>query len=359
MRREAHGGVSEIGSNASLTANGQRTNENFPDHHAALAGILDHVASSGVKLAELTAVVHRVVHGGPKLSETVRINDAICKAIDNASVLAPLHNPHNLAGIEAVARIRPQLPQYACFDTAFHQTNPEVAIRFALPPTREVDGFRRYGFHGISYQGLVERLRSVCGSSIPSRLLAMHLGNGASLCAIKEGRSVATTMGYSPLDGLTMGTRCGSIDPTVVLELAERTSIARCKSILNSESGLLGLGDSSDMQKLSAAGNRRASFAIEHFCYWAIRHAGSMIAAMGGCDGIAFTGGIGENAVGIREKIVGGLGFVGAILDGKENAAASQRIDASASDVPIWIVPADEERTMAKSALSIMRMRDS
>jgi acetate kinase len=349
-----HGNVAEIGGNASLTIAGKTIEKPYSDHRVALAGIFEEIERSRLNIGALTAVVHRVVHGGPNLSKTVRITPNIEKEIERCGALAPLHNPHNLSGIRAVTQLDNELPQFACFDTAFHQTNPEVAQRFALPSSRETHGFRRYGFHGISYSGLVKHIRQNVEGPLPNRLLAMHLGNGASLCAIKEGCSVATTMGYSPLDGLTMGTRCGSIDATVVIELAERVGIEKCKNVLNQESGLLGLGRFSDMRSLSIAGTDEANFAIEHFCYWATRHAGSMIAAMAGCDAIAFTGGIGENDSYVRKSIIEGLGFVGARLDFEENQTGAERIDATGSALPIWIVKADEERSMAREAISAM-----
>ncbi len=276
----------------------------------------------------------------------MRLDDAAIAAIAACAPLAPLHNPHNLAAIRALAARAPGLAQVAVFDTAFHATNPEVALRYALPAAEEAGGIRRYGFHGISYESLVRRLPAILGGPLPARLLACHLGNGASLCAIRDGRSVATTMGYSPLDGLTMGTRAGGIDGNAVLRLAKAHGIDGAARILNCESGLLGLGGASDMRALHGACTPEADFAIAHFCYWAIRHAGSMIAAMGGLDCIAFTGGIGENDPAVRAAICDGLGFIGVTLDVAANAAGAARIDAGGG-VGVVIVPAAEEAHIA------------
>jgi acetate kinase len=249
--------------------------------------------------------------------------------------LAPLHNPANLAAIRALADLAPDLPQFASFDTGFHATNPEVAWRYALPAAVEAEGIRRYGFHGLSYAAIVRKVQENGGGVLPERLLALHLGNGASICAIRGGRSVATTMGYSPLDGLTMGTRSGGIDGNAVLRLAELHGIAGAARILNRESGLLGLGGASDMRALHGAGTAAARFAVAHFCYWAVRHAGSMIAAMGGLDAVAFTGGIGENDAFVRGEILRGLAFVAA---GK----------------PVFVIAAEEERQIAMEVLALL-----
>src|SRR5690606_34292841 len=243
-------------------------------------------------------------------------------------------------------RRAPGLPQVAVFDTAFHATNPEVAVRYAIPASEAAKGLRRYGFHGISYASLTERLPGLLGRPLPARLLAFHLGNGASLCAIREGRSVASSMGYSPLDGLTMGTRSGQIDGNAVLRLAEDHGIAGAARILNRESGLLALGGASDMRALQAAGTAEAGFAVAHFCYWAVRHAGSAVAAMGGLDAVAFTGGIGENDRDVRARICEGLGFLGVTVDAEANARNAPRIDAGGA-VAVAIVPAEEEAWIA------------
>jgi acetate kinase len=340
------GAVTEIGGDARLTVDSGGRAVEASDHQGALALLIDEIEAAGHPLSGFRVAGHRVVHGGRDLVKPVMINPAVLAQIEAAIPLAPLHNPHNLAAIHALARLAPNLPQVACFDTAFHATNPEVAVRYALPVAEEARGLRRYGFHGISYASLARRLPGILGQ-MPERVLALHLGNGASICAIRAGRSVATTMGYSPLDGLTMGTRAGAIDGNAVLRLAEIHGIDRAGAILNRESGLLGLGGASDMRALSSAGSDRARFAIDHFSYWAIRHAGSMIAAMGGLDCVAFTGGIGENDAGMRAAISAGLAFLGVKIDSAANAAHQTRISPTNGQIPVVIVKAEEERFIA------------
>ena len=317
-----------------------------PDgHRAAMAQGL---AQAGVAVERLVAAAHRVVHGGAGLTATCRVTPDVLRQIEACASLAPLHNPANIVGIEAVAALAPDLPQYAAFDTAFHATNPDVAVTYALPKAERDRGLRRYGFHGISYAALVRILRGQ--GDLPHRLLACHLGNGCSLAAIVNGRSVATTMGYSPLDGLTMGTRTGGIDGNAVLRLAELHGVERAGRILNRESGLLGLGGASDLRALHAAGTPMARFALEHFAYWALRHAGSMVAAMGGLDGIIFTGGIGENDAWVRKEILSGLGYLGVSSDLSANARNETTLHDATSRVVILVVPADEERQIALEA---------
>ncbi|CTQ65725.1 acetate/propionate family kinase [Roseibium alexandrii] len=346
------GSATEIGGASDLKISSKdlvtkEASADLPDHAAALRAILNTVQTEGVDIANLAGAGHRVVHGGSVLQAAIRVDGQVIAEIERCSDLAPLHNPHNLAAIMALRDLAPDLVQVACFDTAFHASNPEVARRYALPDRPEMETLRRYGFHGISYQGLIKKLADVSESGVPNRLLAFHLGNGASLCAIKSGQSVATTMGYSPLEGLTMGTRTGNIDGNLVLRLAEENGIEDTKELLNKKSGLLGLGGLSDMRALHAAETDASRFAVEHFCYWAVRHAGSMIAAMGGLDGIAFTGGIGENDAVVRQKIISGLRFLGATCDPQSNDSNRSRIDVSGSTVPIWIAKAEEEKTIA------------
>lgn len=352
----ATGAVTEIAGKARLKIGAEERDCAAPDHDTALVLLLDGFAASGYPLSRFTAAGHRIVHGGRDLVASTRVSDAVEAAIAACIPLAPLHNPHNLAGIRAIRRLAPGLPQVACFDTAFHATNPEVALRYALPAAEEAKGIRRYGFHGISYASLAARLPAHLGA-LPERVLALHLGNGASLCAIRGGRSVATTMGYSPLDGLTMGTRTGAIDGNAVLRLAADHGTQGAARILNRESGLLALGGASDMRALHAAGTEAARFAIAHFCYWATRHAGSMIAAMGGLDCVAFTGGIGENDADVRAAISAGLGFLGVSLDPAANAASAARIDAG-GPVATVIVPAAEEAFIAAEVRACLRRPD-
>lgn len=325
------------------------------DHRAALEAILNALAERGISPDTLRAVGHRVVHGGRRLTAPMRVTEEVRTEIANCTPLAPLHNPHNLAPMEALARLAPNVPQFASFDTSFHATNPSVATRYAIPKMMETKGIRRYGFHGLSYASLVRSLPEVSGESLPSRLLAFHLGNGASLCAIHNGQSIATTMGYSPLDGLTMGTRSGGIDANAVLRLVEENGLDRTKAILNHESGLLGLsGGKSDMRKLMVDASAESAFAVEHFCYWTLRHAGSLIAALEGVDAIAFTGGIGENAVGVRARILRGLEWAGVRINPDFNHRSGPRLHADSSNVAVWVIPAEEERMIALDALAIL-----
>ncbi|MFO1174424.1 MAG: acetate/propionate family kinase [Paracoccaceae bacterium] len=346
--------ASEIGGASALrTPRGTRALR-LADHAAAVAAMLEAAEGAGVGPSVLSAAAHRVVHGGARLTAPCRVTAEVEAAIEAAVPLAPLHNPANLTAIRALRALAPDLPQFASFDTAFHATNPEVAVRYAVPDSVARLGIRRYGFHGISFTALVRKVKETSAGKLPEKLLALHLGNGCSLCAIRNGQSVATTMGYSPLEGLTMGTRTGAIDGNAVLRLAELHGIDGAARILNRESGLLGLGGTSDMRALHAAGTAEARFAIEHFIYWAVRHAGSMIAAMGGLDAIAFTGGIGENDVAVRAGILRGLGFAGTEFDVAANAAGRLCLHKKDSRVAILIVPAEEERQIALEAEAVM-----
>ena len=341
------GSVTEIGGRAELSVAGLRTPVSAPDHAAAIAVLLAALSDRGHPPRSLTAAAHRVVHGGAALTAPTRLTPDTIAAIEACIPLAPLHNPAHLAGIRAMQAAAPDLPQCASFDTAFHAHQPAVATTYALPAEDRATGLRRYGFHGISYAALTEAVPALAGH-LPPRLLALHLGNGASACAILEGRSVATTMGYSPLSGLTMGTRTGDIDGNAVLALARTHGIDGAARILNQGSGLLALGGASDMRTLAGTGQ---DFAREHFAYWAIRHAGSLIAAMGGLDAVAFTGGIGEHDAAIRAAILTGLAFTGLRFD---PAATGPALHTMGSPVTAWIVPAEEERRIAAEALACL-----
>jgi acetate kinase len=334
LRMIVSGSLSEIGGKGRLKLAEVEVAVTAADHRAALGILFDAMAQKGVVLTDFTAAAHRIVHGGELFSAPARLTPEVISGIELCVPLAPLHNPANLMGIRALQDLAPELPQYASFDTGFHASNPAVAVTYALPISERARGIRRYGFHGLSYSALVGKVQEMAQGELPSRLLALHLGNGASLCAIKDGASVATTMGYSPLDGVTMGTRAGGIDGNAVLRLAELHGIEGASRILNRESGLLGLGGQSDMRGLHGALTPEAKFAVDHFCYWVVRHAGSMIAAMGGLDAVAFTGGIGENDAVVRAHILNGLAWAG--------------------EVPSFIVPAEEEREIAKQTMQLM-----
>lgn len=293
-------------------------------HGAALRAALAKLVEAG---GPPSAVGHRVVHGG-ELHRPALITPEIRAHIEAAGAMAPLHNPPALKVMDAVRAAHPDLPQIACFDTAFHANNPPEATVFALPETFRKKGLRRYGFHGLSYASTVRRFRNETGQPLPNRLLVFHLGAGASLAAILNGKGVATTMGFSPLDGLTMATRAGSLDPGLLLYLLqhEGMSAGEIDEMLNRQSGLKALGGSADMKTLLESDAPEAQFAVSHFVYWAARHAGSMIAAMQGIDGIVFTGGIGENAEPVRSRILDRLRWTR--LSSKRQS---------------WVVTADEE----------------
>lgn len=323
------GKVTEIGGKARIKLGTLDQPAFAPDHKAAFKTILQALAAQGHPAEALTGAAHRIVHGG-ELHDPVRLTDTVMTQIEGYNPLAPLHNPHNLSAIRALAALVPDLPQYASFDTAFHAGNAPVVTTYAIPQSERDKGIRRYGFHGLSYASLVEAL----GPSLPRRLLALHLGNGSSLCAIVDGKSVASSMGYSPVEGLVMGTRPGAFDSMAVLRLAQDYGIDATIKMLNKDCGLKGLGGTNDMVQLLATDAHEARFAIEHYCYWAAREAGSAIVAMGGIDAIAFTGGIGENAEPIRTRILQHLAFLG--------------------DLPVHVVPADEERQIARDALNLI-----
>lgn len=319
-----------------------------PTHAEAMA---EGLGRMGLAPAALTAAAHRVVHGGVALTAPQRVTPAVIAGIEACVPLAPLHNPGNLTGIRAVEALVPGLPQYVSFDTAFHATNPDVATTYAIPVEERARGLRRFGFHGLSYAALVRILRG--RGALTRRMLAFHLGNGVSACAILDGASVASSMGWSPVEGLTMGTRPGNLDPMVALDLAERHGVDGARALLNRRSGLLALGGHSDMRALHEAGTPEAAFAIDHFCYWAIRHAGSLIAAMGGVETIVFTGGIGENDFSVRGRILDGLSWAGVAYDADANRQNAGALHLAKSDVAIWTVPADEERQIAQEAQTV------
>lgn len=323
------------------------------DHSGAINRILvwlkDYLAD-GV----LLAVGHRIVHGGPHFSASVLLDASVLSALETLIPLAPLHQPHNLAPIRVLLETLPALPQIACFDTAFHRTQPAVAQRFALPRHFFDDGVRHYGFHGLSYEYIASVLPTLDSALANARIIVAHLGNGASLCALKNGRSMATTMGFSPLDGLVMGTRCGTIDPGVLLYLMEHYGMdaQALEHILYHQSGLLGVsGISSDMRVLLASDDPLALEAIELFVYRIGREIGSLAAVLGGLDALVFTGGIGEHAADIRAKICHQAAWLGLELDEVDNAAGETRISTINSSVSARVVASDENRMIALHTL--------
>jgi len=303
------------------------------------------------------ALGHRVVHGGPHHAAPCFVTPALLAELDALSPLAPLHQPHNLAPIRAAMDRAPSLPQVACFDTAFHRTIPEVSQVFALPRAMADRGIRRYGFHGLSYDYIASVLPRVAPEIARGRVVVAHLGNGASLCALRDGRSVATTMGFSALDGLPMGTRCGQLDPAVVLHLltTEGMTVTEVEALLYRKSGLLGLsGISSDFRELLASDEPSARFAIEVFVHQVARNMGSLAAALGGLDGIVFTAGVGENAVPIRAAICAACAWLGVELDPAANEAGGPRITAPDSRVAAFVVPTEENLMIARQTRALL-----
>ena len=306
---------------------------------------------------EPLAVGHRVVHGGPEYSQPVLIDRMALDHLQRYAPLAPLHQPNNLAPIRSIFEQFPQLPQVACFDTAFHREHSAVADHYAIPERFYAEGVRRYGFHGLSYEYIWSRLPQVAPDIAGGRVIVAHLGSGASMCALSGGRSVERTMGFTALDGLPMGTRPGQIDPGVVLYLMQEKgmSAAEVQTFLYGECGWKGLsGISNDMRELEASADPRAAFAIEHFVYRVGLYAGMLAAALGGLDAFVFTAGIGENSATIRAQIAQKLAWLGATLDPVANASAKLKVARNDSHVALYIVPTDEELMIARHTLALI-----
>jgi acetate kinase len=320
-------------------------------HDGAVAHIVDWLKATYASHHQLVAVGHRVVHGGVDYSAPVRIDWGVVAKLEKLIPLAPLHQPHNLAPIRSLLERAPQLPQVACFDTAFHRSNPPLAQMFALPSELTESGVRRYGFHGLSYEYIASVLPKFDERAARGKTVVLHLGNGASMCALQAGASVASTMGFTALDGLPMGTRCGAIDPGVILYLMdERKMDTRAiEKLLYNESGLLGVsGISSDMRTLLASSDPRARLAIDLYCYRIRRELGSLAAALGGLDAMAFTGGIGENSAAIRERVCRDAAWLGVELDAAANGAGGPRISTPEARASAWTIPTNEELMIAR-----------
>jgi acetate kinase len=377
-RRLARGQVDRIGGEAILTleATGHRpttTAAQIRDHAHAVEHVISWLASeeSGVPITsvgEIEAVGHRVVHGGERFTASALVTDEVWRELEELIELAPLHNPHNLRGIAAARRVLgPGVPQVAVFDTAFHHTLPETAYLYAIPyQLYRRYRVRRYGFHGTSHRYVAYRYRQLTGRTREdTKIITVHLGNGASACAVGGGASVDTSMGFTPLEGLVMGTRSGDLDPAILDFVAakEGLTLGEVESMLNKQSGLLGVsGLTADMRELLAEeaehGDRRARLAIELFCYRVKKYLGAYLAAMNGADAIVFAGGIGENSPDVRARICAGLDWLGAVVDAERNAALAGggegRFDREGSRLQLWVIPTDEELLIARDTWRVV-----
>jgi acetate kinase len=328
--------------------------------HAAFFRVLADWLREQLGDARLAGVGHRVVHGGIDFAAPVRIDAAVLARLEKLCPLAPLHQPHNLAGIRAVAAAQPDLPQVACFDTAFHRAHPELADWFALPRRFHDDGIRRYGFHGLSYEYIARTLPSTAPGLADARIVVAHLGSGASMCAMRAGRSVDSTMGFTALDGLPMGTRCGALDPGVVLHLirAYGMDADAIEAMLYHDCGLKGVsGISNDMRDLLASGDPHAAQAVDLFVWHIARNLGALSAVLGGLDAFVFTAGIGERSPEIRKRVCERAGWLGIALDPAANEAGGPRISPAASKVAVFAIPTDEEQMIARHTLAALRSR--
>jgi acetate kinase len=380
-RRLASGMIERIGGEAIVTLNSagkppQRSVREIRDDTAAVEYIISWLASdsSGVPIAsvgDIEAVGHRVVHGGERFTHSTRVDDEVMRALDELIELAPLHNPHNLRGISAArAVLGPGVPQVAVFDTAFHHSLPETAYLYAIPyQLYRRYRVRRYGFHGTSHRYVAYRYRQLTNRTRDAtKIITFHLGNGASACAIVGGKSVDTSMGFTPLEGLVMGTRSGDLDPAILdfVSAKEGLSLHDLDTMLNKQSGLLGVsGLTADMRELLAEeaenGDRRARLAIDLFCYRAKKYLGGYLAAMNGADAVIFAGGIGQNAPEVRRRICSGLEWLGIQVDDARNNAlvgTEGRMDAKGSRVELWVIPTDEELLIARDTWRVVTGRD-
>lgn len=360
------GQIEGIGATPELSAkdaNGERfhepvatSGEQSEQHRDALNHLFHWLAAHNPDL-EIAAAGHRVVHGGDLYSAPVKLSEALLRELDTFVPLAPLHQPHNLRAVRAVATLMPAVPQVACFDTAFHRTQPAVAQAFALPRAITAEGVKRYGFHGLSYDYVARQLPDIIGERAHGSVIIAHLGNGASMCALRDGRSMASTMGFTAVEGLMMGTRTGTLDPGVMLYLMEQKGmgVKALTNLLYKESGLLGVsGISQDMRTLLASDAAEAHEAVDLFCYRIARELGSLAAAAGGLDALVFTGGIGEHAAQVREKVAALSGWIGIHIDADANAAHASRIDSPDSRVAVAVVPTNEEGMIARYTVEVL-----
>ena len=366
LARQIKGQMDGIGSRPRLRATGAN-GETLAERAYPIEGVADIPAALQVaadwlqherQIAPL-AVGHRVVHGGPDYDKPVLIDHSVVTRLERYSALAPLHQPHNLAPIRTLLANFPSLPQVACFDTAFHRAHDDLADCYAIPRQFHEEGVRRYGFHGLSYEYIARTLPKVAPEIATGRVIVAHLGSGASMCALYGGRSIESTMGFTALDGLPMGTRPGQIDPGVILYLiaVKGMSAAQVQDLLYRDCGLKGLsGVSNDMRELQASDNPNASFAVEYFVYRAALNAGMLAAALQGVDGFVFTAGIGENSESIRARIAERLGWLGVALDPVRNSHHGPMISRP-NTTPVYVVPTDEELMIAQHTLALLWSR--
>jgi acetate kinase len=329
----------------------------LPDHRHALEALLRWLESAGTP----AAAGHRVVHGGPDYSAPQRVTTELLATLRSLVPIDPEHLPQAIAAIEGLSDALPAVPQVACFDTAFHRTMPHIAQTYALPRRYTDVGVIRYGFHGLSYEYVVERLRAIDPISADGRVVIAHLGNGASMAAIRNGRSIETTMGFSPTGGLVMSTRPGDLDPGVVIYLQREAGLTLDSAgrVLNKESGLLAVSETSgDMQDLLAreSSDARAAEAIDLFCYAARKSVGALAAALGGLDALVFTGGIGEHASPVRARICAGLGFLGIRIDSGRNSTSAPIISPDDSRVTVRVIPTDEDLMIARHTYAVLQV---
>lgn len=320
--------------------------------YEAALGIMTEWLEAHLHPAKLVAIGHRVVHGGNVFNEPVVVTAKVLRQLDQLVPLAPLHQPHNIFVLRALLRLHPELPQVACFDTAFHATNSRLSRLYALTPELEHEGVMRYGFHGLSYEHIAQALPKV-ESRAGGKVVVAHLGGGASMCAMEKGKSVANTMGFSTLEGLPMGTRCGNLDPGVILYLLQQKhwTMTQLEDLLYRGSGLAGMsGLGSDMRRILASDLPGAHDAVDVFCYRIARELGSLAAALGGLDVLVFTGGIGENAAPVRAKVCALARWLGVEIDDKANEGHAQRISLVSSRVAVHVLPANEEMVIARHA---------
>lgn len=370
----AKGGIERINLDGSFLkheAKGKdkiKIEKEIPDHRVALGMVLDALINTehGVisSLEEISAVGHRIVHAGEKFSESVRISDEVMETIKECIELAPLHNPPNIIGIEATKELIPDVPMVAVFDTAFHQTMPEHAFIYGLPyELYEKHGIRRYGFHGTSHKYVSLRAAAMLEKPLNElKIVTCHLGNGSSITAVKEGKSIDTSMGFTPLEGVVMGTRCGNVDPAIVPYLVEKEQMncSQINSFINKESGVLGVSgvsnDFRDLEEAEKEGNKRAKLALDIFTYGVKKYIGSYAAAMGGIDALVFTAGIGENSGSVRMRVCEGLEFLGIDIDPDKNKVIGEEMDISKDNTAakVLVIPTNEELMIARDTKELI-----